>query len=151
MIFDRTTTFSDAQAITATGAVTSTDTIDLGATGTPFGATLPILRDIGKAGMTPCNFSVTEAFNNLTSITVSLQTDDNTGFTSPATIATGAAVPLAQLVAGYQFAFPAELYEGINERYVRAVYTVAGTAPTTGRITGGVVMARQTNFVGGRS
>ncbi|APL94091.1 Bbp16 family capsid cement protein [Sphingobium indicum] len=148
MIFDNTLLFSDAQAITADAG--STNTIDLGATGTPFGASAALVRDIGKGCKIPLSISVVEAFNNLTSIEISLQVDDNSGFSSPKTVARSAVIALADLTAGKQIDFPDYIPQGANERYLRLYYDITGTAPTTGKITAGVVAARQTNFVGGQ-
>src|SRR3546814_10407155 len=77
---------SDLQAITANAG--STNVIDLGATGTPYGAASALVRDIGKGG---CNISlyvgVVEAFNTLTSLQISLQVDDNAAFSSAKPVA----------------------------------------------------------------
>lgn len=143
MIFDKQTMFSDGQAVTATAP--STNIIDLGATGTPYGSTAALVRDIGKGSTKiPLAVMVNSAFNNLTSVTVAVQVDDNAGFASPKTVGQRT-FALAELTGG-MLEFPDAFYEGTNERYVRLLYTVAGTAPTTGTITAGVVAARQTNF-----
>lgn len=142
-IFDRTGLFSDRQAITATA--TSTNIVDLGATGTPYGSASPIQRDIGKGTEVPLHCSVTETFNNLTSLAISIETDDNAAFSSATTVWTSPAYTLAQLATGAKYLLPDSLPVGTNERYVRLRYTVVGTAPTTGRIIAGVVMSRQTN------
>lgn len=147
MIFDNTLLFSDAQAIT--GDAGSTNTVDLGATGTPYGASAALVRDIGKGCKIPLSITVTEAFNNLTSLQISIQTDDNTSFSSAKTVVLSPAIPLASLVAGYQIEVPDYIPQGTNERYMRLYYDVTGTNPSTGKITAGVVAARQTNFVGG--
>lgn len=143
MILDDTLVFSDSQAITADAA--STNIIDLGAAGTPYGAAAAVRRDIGIGTEIPLAVHVVEAFNNLTSMTVALQVDDDAAFGSPTTIATSAAIPLASLTAGYRFTFPAELPEGTSERYLRLYYDITGTAPGTGKITAAVVAGRQTN------
>ena len=62
----------------------------------------------------------------------------------PVTVFTSPAYTLAQLATGAKYLLPDRLMAGTNERYVRLNYTVTGTAPTTGRITAGVVAARQT-------
>lgn len=140
MIFDNSLLLSDAQAITADAA--STNVIDLGATGTPFGGTA-MTRDIGIGESVPLSVRVTETFNNLTSLVVQVQTSpDNSTWT---TIQGGATVLLASLVAGYQFDVPSRFPEGTKARYVRLYYDITGTAPSTGKITAGVVAARQTN------
>lgn len=143
MIFDSTSLFSSAQAITASAA--SSNVIDLGQPGTVFGAATPLARDIGKGAEVPIGLRVVESFNNLTSLTVMVETDDNAGFTSPTAVFTSIAYPLADLASGARHLLPDEIPVGVNERYVRLKYTVAGTAPTTGRITAGIVAAVQTN------
>lgn len=147
MIFDNTLLLSDQQAVTADAA--STNTIDLIATGTPFGSTSAINKDVGRSANVPLAILVTEAFNNLTSLQVQVQTSpDNSTWT---TIESGMVVPLASLTSGYAFKVIDELPEGTNVRYVRLFYDITGTAPTTGKITAGVVMGRQTNYsYGGR-
>jgi hypothetical protein len=148
MIFDNTLLFSDAQAITADAA--STNVVDLGATGTPYGASAALVRDIGKGKKIPLSISVTETFNNLTSLVVQLQVDDNSAFSSPKVVAQSGVILAAELIAGNPIVFPDYIPEGANERYLRLYFDVTGTAPTTGKITAGVVAARQTNYVGGR-
>lgn len=141
MIMDRTLLFSDGQAITATAA--STNVVDLGATGTVYGASAPLVRDIGNGRDVDLFVGVTQSFNNLTSLTISIETDDNAAFSSATTVFTSPAYSLAQLATGAKYLLPDTLPVGTNERYVRLKYTVAGTAPTTGKITAGVVDGRQ--------
>ncbi len=134
MIEDNSLRLSDAQAITATAP--SAHVIDLGLRG----GALP--RDIGIGSAVPLSVRVVQNFNNLTSLTVAVQTSpDNSSWT---TIQSGRAVPLADLVAGHQFAVPASFPEGSRARYLRLHYTVAGTAPTTGAVSAVVVADRQT-------
>lgn len=143
MIFDATTLFSNAQAVTATAA--STNIIDLGATGTVFGGAAALTRDIGKGREIAIRASVVESFNNLTSLTIGIETDDNAGFSSPKTVWNSPAYTVADLAAGAKLLLPDELPVGTDERYLRLKYTVAGTAPTLGRITAGVTAGNQTN------
>lgn len=143
MIFDRTLLFSNAQAVVASAP--STDTVDLLATGTVYGAATALRKDVGKGYSIPLQLQVVEAFNTLTSLTVSVQCDDNAGFSSPKDVLT-VTLPLASLTAGATFPIIA-VPPGVNERYVRLYYTVTGTAPTLGRITAGVTMGGQTNGV----
>lgn len=140
MIMDATGLFSDGQAITATAA--STNLIDLGATGTPYGGTA-LVRDIGFGNRVPLVCTVTQSFNTLTSLTISIETDDNAGFSSATTVWTSPAYTLAQLATGAKYLLPDNLPPGVNERYVRLKYTVGGSNPTLGKITAGVVAARQ--------
>lgn len=139
MIVDNNNVLSDGQAITATAA--STNVLDLGAPGTPFGAPAAVEQDVAKGNLIPLAVNVTQAFNNLTSLAIALQVSaDNSTFTEVATRTYLA----AQLVVG-QLDFPAQLPIGTNARFVRLNYTVVGTAPTTGKIFAGIVAARQSN------
>ncbi|POF89643.1 Bbp16 family capsid cement protein [Pseudomonas putida] len=129
MLFDAKLLMSSAQAITASAA--STDVIDRGDQ-----------KDVGRAGDIPLLVQVVEAFNTLTSLTIELQADDNSSFSSPRILFT-AVVPLADLKLGYQV--PVITLPQKTERYLRMNYTVTGTAPTTGKITAGIVAGVQTN------
>lgn len=141
-IIDSTLVFSQNQAFTADAA--STNIIDLGATGTPPGFSSALVRDIGKGGGVPLEVLVTTTFTGLTSLNVKVQIDDNEAFASPTTVAQSGEVPVASLVAGYRFPFPANLMEGVNERYVRLYYDVTGVG-TAGALSAHVVAGRQTN------
>jgi hypothetical protein len=141
MIFDAQSRFSNAQAITATAA--STDVIDLGAAGIPYGHTAALRRDLGVHQI-PLHIQVVENFATLTSLVVSVQTDDNSSFSSATTILASQAIPVASLVAGYVFNID-DLPLQTSERYVRLNYTVAGSNATAGKITGGIVAASQRN------
>lgn len=141
MIFDRTLLLSDQQAITADAA--STNVIDLGAFDTIYGDAGPARRDRGKGHPIPLLVQVTEAFNNLTSLGISIQVDDNSSFSSPKTIVSQT-IALADLQPGEQFVMD-KIPVGTDERYLRIYYDVTGTAPTTGKVTAGVVAAIQTN------
>lgn len=143
MIVDNTLVFSDSQAVTATAG--STNVIDIGAAGTAYGHAAAVNRDIGKGTEIPIVVEVTEAFNNLTSLQISLETDDNAAFSSPATVAQGPTVLLAALTLGAVLTWPSEIPEGVNERYFRLKYTVVGTAPTTGKLFASITAGRQTN------
>ena len=125
MILDKQGMFSDDQAVTASAA--SENLIDLG-----------VARDIGKGKPIPILCQVTTAFATLTSLTVALQVDDNSSFSSAKTVLTTAAIAAASLVAGYKFALD-YVPRGTDERYVRLYYTVAGSDATAGNISAGVV------------
>lgn len=143
MIFSLQQLFSDDQAITA--SADSTNVIDLGVAGTPYGAVAPLNQDIGKGANVPFLAQVTEDFDNLTSLEIII----STGATSAlgTTIASSGAVPLADLAAGYQVPIQV-LPNGIVERYLGVEYVVVGTAPTAGTITAGITMGNQTNVTG---
>ena len=137
MILDNQTLLSNAQAVTADAG--SANQIDL----SPIAS--GIVRDIGNGNPIPLLVQVVETFNNLTSLTVSLQVDGDSAFGSPKTVKSTAAIPLASLVAGYQFNLD-YVPRDTDERYMRLYYDVTGTAPTAGKITAGVVHGgHQTN------
>jgi hypothetical protein len=142
MIFDQQALFSNAQAITATAV--STNVIDLGAHGTAFGHAAPLPRDWGKGEEIPILVQVVETFATLTSLTITVEMDDNAAFSSATTVDTTVAVPVASLVAGKQFTID-DFPLGLTERYVRLKYTVTGSDATAGKITAGIVPAYQTN------
>jgi hypothetical protein len=141
MIFDRTLQWSDGQAVTAT--TFSTNVVDLGKTGTIYGSSAPIARDVGLGEDVPLYIGVAQSFNNLTSLTISIEQAVDAAFTAPETVWTSPAYSLAQLTLGSRYLLPDSLPAGTNKRYVRLKYTVAGTAPTLGKITAGIVMSRQ--------
>jgi len=142
MHLDEQALFSDQQAITATAA--STNYIDLGAANTPPGGSNAIQQDFGGGNDIPLLIQVTEAFNNLTSLTVAVQVDDDTSFSSPTTVATSGAILRADLVAGKKIP-PFNVPIGTDQRYLRLNYTVTGTAPTEGKVTAGIAGGLQTN------
>lgn len=129
MLLDQQALFSAAQAITATAA--STNVIDTGSN-----------KDVGKYGDIPLLIQVVEGFNNLTSLAVTVQTDDNSAFSSAADVLS-MTIPLASLVLGYKS--PVITLPMKMERYIRLNYTVTGTAPTTGKVTAGITGGVQTN------
>lgn len=142
MIFDNTLLLSNAQAITADAA--STNVLDLGAPGKVYGASVSLIRDIGKGKGIPLLVQVVEAFATLTSLTVSLQVDSADTFGSPKTVWTSPAIPVAELVAG-KVIVPEYIPRGTDERYLRLYYDVTGTNATAGKITAGVTMGNQSN------
>tara|TARA_R110000803_G_scaffold4054_6_gene13893 strand:- start:6710 stop:7141 length:432 start_codon:yes stop_codon:yes gene_type:complete len=142
MILSAQQLFSDKQAITATAL--STNVIDLGVRGTPYGAAAPVNGDIGKGNSVPLLVQVTEDFNTLTSLTVTVETGATTAL---GTALISQTVLLADLTAGWQFN-EVDLPKGVTGRYVGIRYTVTGTAPTTGRMTAGISMGNQTNTTG---
>lgn len=144
MIIDNTLVLSDHQAVTADAG--STNVIDFGAQGTPQGWISAYGRDLGDGFVEiPLLVEVTEAFNNLTSLQVSAQTDDNSAFSSATTIVLSPAVVLASLVVGYKFNAIARIPKNSSEQFFRLFYDVTGTAPTTGKIFAAVVAGIQTN------
>jgi hypothetical protein len=144
MILSKQLLLSSAQVITATAL--STNVIDLGVAGTPYDGAAPLNQDIGKGTPVPILIQVVEAFNTLTSLTITIESSANSNMTS-STILSSQTIPLAQLVLGAQSAVQV-LPVGVDQRYLAVRYTVAGSAPTLGKITAGISMGNQTNVTG---
>lgn len=131
MIIDKQTLLSDEQAITADAA--STNVYDTGAA-----------KDAGPGTPIEVFVQVMEAFNNLTSVKFDLQTDTVEAFNSATTLQS-VTLLLAALTAGARVSFSV-LPEGC-ERYLRLYYDITGTTPTTGKVTAGLILDRQTNGI----
>lgn len=132
MLLDTETLFSDKQAVTATAA--STNVIHTAAgkiKEIAFGTPLPLL------------IQVVEDFAGLTSVKVAVQTAADENFTTPVTLAETAAIPVADLVAGYKF--PINFMPKGNLGYTRLMYTVVGTG-TAGRIDAGFVAGHDNSY-----
>lgn len=118
MIYDAQHEFSAAQSLASTAV--STNIIDLGAD-----------REIGIGEPLSVVVVVTTALdagNSDETYTVTVQADDNSGFSSAATV-----VPAVSMTRGaaagtrYVIAIPADK---LTERYMRLSYTVGGTTPS---------------------
>ncbi|AUR93197.1 hypothetical protein NVP1185O_10 [Vibrio phage 1.185.O._10N.286.49.C2] len=142
MILSAQQLFSDDQAVTATAV--STNVIDLGVAGTPYGAVAPLNQDVGKGNAVPVLIQVTEDFDNATSLTVGIETGATTAL---GTAVLSETILLADLVAGKQSVIQV-LPTQLTERYLGIRYTVAGTTPDAGKITAGITMGNQTNITG---
>lgn len=130
MYLDQQTLLSDDQAIT--GDAVSTHVIDFGAAG-----------DMGKGNPVKLLVQVTEDFDNLTSLNIKIESDDNTAFSSANTLAETGEIALSALKTGYVAAL--HVIPRGNERYLRLSYDVTGTAPGAGKIKAGIVGDHQTN------
>ncbi|BAQ16917.1 Bbp16 family capsid cement protein [Methyloceanibacter caenitepidi] len=141
MILSKQQMLSEEQAITATAR--STNVIALGSPGTVLGAPAALVRDIGKGNLLPLFIQVDEDFDNLTSLDVAIQTDDDVAFGSAKTVLSMNFL-LASLVAGFRSPI-VNVPVGVDEDYLSLLYTVNGTNPTAGKITAGIAAAVQTN------
>lgn len=140
MIFDAQNLFSDNQAITGVaGTTVSTNVIDRKALGIPQHATVAYKNDLGKGTKVPLRVQMTGTAAGGTSIQLAVQVSTDEAFTSPITVATTAAIPLASLVAGYVFPID-QIPLKANERYIRLAYITLGTFTAGGTITAGVTM-----------
>ncbi len=145
MIFDATNLFSDAQAITATAG--STNTIDLGAIGTPYGHAGPLLRDLGKGNPINILIQVGTTFDTAAedgTLTIAIELDSTDTFTPDKSIDLGTFTE-AELVSGFKCPIR-YIPDGVNYRYMRLKYTVGGAGNfTAGTLTAGIVADIQTN------
>lgn len=117
MLLDQNAVLSDGQEITASAA--SQNVIDLGAAGNAVpGALFAVCR-------------VDEGFAGLTKLAIALQTSEASAFTAPAELAS-VTLAATELAADGKIVFAAAVPAGLK-RYVRAYYTVTGTA-TAGKI-----------------
>lgn len=141
MILDRQNLVSDAQFIN-TGNIVSTDAIDLGPVQTDSLGNTPV-RDVGRAEHPKMVITVTEQFAGGTSVQFQIVSATATDLTTGQVIhSQTAAIAVASLRPGYQAQL--DLPVGINQRFLGVRYVVVGTN-TTGRVTAGIVEARQTN------
>lgn len=131
MLLDQENVFSDNQAITADAVSTN-------------------VIDFTKAGMAPGNplsviAQVTEAFNTLTSLTVTVQSSVDEAFTSPINHQS-VTIALASLTLGKRIDL-GSLLDGVKQ-YVRLNYDVTGTNPTLGKITAALLPFGDQTLVG---
>ena len=145
MILSAEQLFSDDQAVTATAV--STNVIDLGVPGTPYGAVAPLNQDVGKGAPVPVLIQVTEDFATLTSLTITLEVDSTADLATAPVVVDTQTIAVADLLAGKQ-TFMQYLPNGLDKRYMGVRYTVTGSAATAGQITAGISMGNQTNVTG---
>jgi hypothetical protein len=145
MILDKETLISNDQAVTASAA--STDYIDFGAQGTvagPAGGNPPTPHyKAGRRGRLVARVSEAD-FATLDSLQVSVEVDDNTGFSSARTVLAGEDIALSSLVKGAVL-LDVQIPQTVNERYLRLYYTVTGSNATAGKVTAGIIWDEQVN------
>lgn len=112
MILDNNLQFSTNQTLTATAA--STDTIDLKQD-----------RDLGIGEPMYVIVNIGAVSGTSPTLAIAIQTDDNSAFSSPATLLT--APTLSPPVANSQQVL---MFPRGNERHLRLNYTVGGTSPS---------------------
>ena len=127
MILDSQLLFSDAQALTVTAA--STNSVDFGLT-----------KDLGLGEEIWIALNVDVAFTDADSdstITVTLEVDDNAAFSSPTVAQTLGVFGALSAVGAVIFA---RIQPGaVTERYAQLRYTTTNGALTTGSVTAAVV------------
>lgn len=146
MILSANQLFSDDQAITATAV--STNVIDLGVAGTPFGAAAPLNQDVGKGAFIPLLVQVTADFTHATTsaMTITVETSPNSDMSGSTVLATET-IAFVDLLAGKQM-FNQVVPNGADQRYLGVRYTPAAGPFTGGTITAGITMGNQTNITG---
>lgn len=127
MITDRELSFSTAQAVTVTA--NSTDVVDLG-----------VAHDIARGQNLRVRVQVDTTFTagGAATLTIALVTSAAAALSSPTTVYTTAAIPVASLVAGY---VAIDTVIGTTSgRYLGIIYTVATGPMTAGAISASVVL-----------
>jgi len=152
MLMDAENMFSTGQAIT--GTAKSTNVIQFVKPGEfrigdrTVTSRIPIpahYRDLGRGEKIQLHIQVVEDFVGGTSVQVQLITADDAELSvNPVTLATTAAVPVAQLKAGYTFTIES-IPIGATKQFLGLNYVVSGT-PTQGKIDAGIVASRQTSL-----
>ena len=130
MLYDKLNTFGTDQAVTTTAA--STDIIDFGA-----------VRDVGNGEPLELVILCTETVtaSGAATVTFTLETDDNAGFSSTLALASSGAIGKAALTAGTEVLRVKVPLDA--ERYLRTNYTVATGPLTAGKFTAFLAHDRQ--------
>lgn len=129
MILDEQNIFSDNQKITA--SCESTNVLNFGKRELAFGTPVELF------------IQASETFNNLTSLTISVQTAEDEAFSDPVDLIEQTML-LDELKAGSVSTIKF-LPKG-NLGFVRLYFSVQGTAPTTGKIVAGIADAVQESY-----
>ena len=129
MILDEQGLFSDKQAITET--CVSTNVLDMGYREVSFGTPVELF------------IQVAETFNNLTALTIKVQSAKDEDFSDAVDLAEET-ISASKLIKGTTSAIKF-LPKG-NLGYIRLSYTVEGSAPTEGKILAGIVDGAQESF-----
>jgi hypothetical protein len=130
MMYDKLNTFGTDQAVTTTTA--STDIVDLGAA-----------RDMGNGEPLELVVLVTETVTaaGAATVTFTLETDDNAGFSSTFVLASSGAMAKAALTTGTEVLRAKVPLDA--ERFLRTNYTVATGPLTAGKFTAFLAHDRQ--------
>ena len=153
MMIDAATLLSDNQNLAqVAGTYASTNTYDLwgGSASVP---TIPglggsVIHDIGRAEEPDLIVQVTTAFVGATA-TVQAQlfmADSADLATNPVKLQETDLIPVATLVAGYQFRL--QIPVGVSKRYLGLKYVIGTATTTAGNVTAGIAGDVQTTFVG---
>lgn len=127
MITDAQNRPSNQQAITGTGTVVSTDSIDL----------LSANRNVGRSFPMRMHANITSSLAGGTSIQAQLIESANANLSSPTVLASGPVVPLADAVAGKEILDVP--IPGTSKQYLGVQYVLVGTFTGTGKVSAHVV------------
>jgi len=151
MILDRQLLLSENQDLSQTAAnYLSTNSIDLGTTGTIPGVGGTPVSDVGRG--TPKNLfvQVTETFTSGGAATLQVHVVSGTAVDGNGQLSAGVKIhnssrvyALADLVAGKQL--EVAIPPGIDQRYLALRYDIGTATTTAGTVTAGIVLDRQTN------
>lgn len=155
MQLDKNLLFSDDQDLSQVVAAYLSDfSVDLGVNGSAIGGGKSI-KDVGRGFPVEVLCQVTETFVGATA-TMSVEliiADDGPLSSNVVSIAQapGASVtvgiPVATLVAGYQFRIGGTVPPGINKRYIGLRYNIFTATTTAGTITAGLLLNKDTAMV----
>jgi len=147
MILDTKTLFSENQAIVTTAP--STNVVDLGPLGKTGYLQQQLRRRKGMGEDIPLYIKITEDFSELVSLTIQVQSSDDSTFATGTVTHIALPITLAQAVKGW--ICPIEvLPRAITGRYLRLNYVVvAGASPEdTGTVTAAIVAAVDNGYRG---
>ena len=147
MMLDKQNTLSDMQTIAAVAStIVSTNAIDLGAAATDTVGN-SVLSDAGRS-RAELLVQVTETVASAGAATVQAQiiTSASANLGTPTVVGSSEVIALATLVAGYQFRVG--LNPGVLQRYLGCQYIIGTATTTAGKVTAGIVDAKQTTFIG---
>ena len=142
MILNKNLILSEAQAITATAI--SQNVIQWPTNGIMYGDAAATPRNLGPGNPMPILLQVVEAFNTLTSLTITLETSAAADLSSSTVLASSGAIPLATLIIGHRPSFLRYFPDATLLAFIGLRYTVTGTNPTLGKITAAVATEVQT-------
>lgn len=139
MIFSAEQLFTGDSGQTVNTTENSTNVIDLGAAGTPYGAAAALNRDVGKGTPVPILVQVTSAITG--TLVVKVYNSAASDLSSPTTVAEYS-FP-ASAAAGSQVAIQV-LPEQLDQRYLGLNFSGA----TAGVVVAGITMGNQSNVTG---
>jgi hypothetical protein len=131
--------FSDEQAITADEI--SEDVVDLGAAQSPHANPQQNVGD----GTMKLVIVIDEAFNTLTSMNISLESDSTADLATSATVHATRNLLLAEMTLNAGTYVIGSFDGPLSERYLGVRYDVVGSNPTTGKISAYLVRDAQEN------